>query len=153
MAILLLLISGFLDTLDGTVARLTDKTSDVGSVLDIASDRMVELAVMMGLYLVDPAHRALGVLFMLGSCYLCITCFLVVAIFSPNSSEKGFHYSPGLIERAEAFLFFIAMILYPRYFAFLGYLFTGLVFLTSYLHIKQFLRFKKLDSPFTEFYN
>lgn len=60
---------------------------------------------------------------------------------SPNISEKGFHYSPGLVERAEAFLFFIAMILYPRYFYLLAYLFTVLVFLTSYLPIRHFLRF------------
>lgn len=146
IAITLLLISGFLDTLDGTVARLTDTTSNVGSVLDIVSDRIVELAAMIGLYFVDPLHRAFDVIFMLGSCYLCITCFLVVGIFSPNISKKGFHYSPGLIERAEAFLFFIVLILYPRYFSLLAYLFTGLVFLTSYLHIRQFLSFENINN-------
>lgn len=140
IAIVLLLISGFLDTLDGTVARMTDKTSNMGGVLDIVSDRIVELAVMIGLYFVDPSDRALGTLAMLGSCYLCITSFLVVGIFSPNQSEKGFHYSPGLIERTEAFIFFIVMILWPRYFSLLAYLFAGLVLLTSFLHIKAFNR-------------
>lgn len=138
IAIMLLLISGFLDTLDGTVARMTDKTSNMGGVLDIVSDRMVELAVIIGLFFVDPGNRALGALAMLGGCYLCVTSFLVVGIFSPNQSEKGFHYSPGLVERAEAFIFFIAMILWPDYFSLLAYLFTGLLLLTSYLHIRQF---------------
>lgn len=140
LAIILLLVSGFLDTLDGSVARMTNSTSTLGSVLDIISDRIVELAVIVGLFFVDPMHRAVGSLAMLGSCYLCITSFLVVGIFTPNQSQKGFHYSPGLIERAEAFIFFIAMIIWPNQFEWLAYLFTGSVLLTSYLHIKQFIK-------------
>lgn len=150
LAIFLLLISGFLDTLDGSVAKITNCTSSTGSVLDIVSDRIVELAVIIGLFFVDPAHRALGALAMLGSCYLCITSFLVVGIFTPNQSSKGFHYSPSLIERAEAFLFFIAMILWPNQFKQLAFLFTGLVLLTSLLHIKQFIKLNKKENLLIE---
>lgn len=142
IATLLLIVSGFLDTLDGTLARIKSKESDVGTVLDIISDRAVEFAAILGLYAVDPTHRGLLALAMLGSCYLCVTSFLVVGIFTPNRSEKGFHYSPGLIERAEAFIFFIMMIWLPDYFATLASLFTLLVLLTTYLHLKQFMQFK-----------
>src|SRR3990167_3709659 len=138
-AIILLLISGFFDTLDCTVARMTDGVSNVGSILDIMSDRIVEFSVIVGLFSVEPAHRAFATLEMLGSCYLCVTSFLVVGIFSSNQSAKSFYYSPGLIERAEAFLFFIAMIIWSNYFLLLAFLFTGLVLLTSYWHIKQFI--------------
>src|ERR1043166_5807091 len=139
IATLLLLISGFLDTLDGTVARAENKTSNLGSVLDIVSDRVVEFAMIFALFALDPLHRGGLTLAMLGSCYLCITSFLVVGIFTPNESHKGFHYSPGLIERAEAFLFFILMIWSPNYFSWFAYLFTSLVLLTSFLRIKQFM--------------
>lgn len=142
IATTLLLISGFMDTLDGTVARMKNKVSDIGTVLDIISDRAVEFAMIFGLFLVDPARRGFAILAMLGSCYLCITSFLVVGIFTPNNSQKGFHYSPGLIERAEAFIFFIMMIWLPDYFFVLAFFFTVLVLLTSYLHIKQFIKFK-----------
>lgn len=143
IAVTLLLISGFLDTLDGTVARIQDQASMVGSILDIVADRIVECFVMLGLFFIDPPARAFAVLVMLSSCYLCVTSFLVVGIFSPNQSEKGFHHSPGLIERAEAFIFFIAMMLWPEHFFLLAYTFAGLVLLTSYLHIRRACFFKK----------
>lgn len=143
LATIFLLISGFLDTLDGTVARIENKATKVGSVLDIISDRIVELAIILGLFAIDPIHRAWSTLAMLASCYLCITSFLVVGIFTPNESDKGFHYSPGLIERAETFIFFIMMIWLPAYFSFLASLFSGLVLLTSYLRVKQFIRFNQ----------
>ncbi|EKD54850.1 MAG: phosphatidoglycerophosphate synthase [uncultured bacterium] len=143
LALILMILSGFLDTLDGTVARITDKTSSLGSILDIISDRIVEFSIMMGLFLVDPTHRAIAILMMLGSCYLCVTIFLVIGIFTPNQSVKGFHYSPGFIERAEAFIFFGAMIIAPHYFYLLAYLFVSLVLLTCYLHIKQFISHTK----------
>lgn len=142
-ATLLLLTSGFLDTLDGTVARLENKTSNLGTVLDIISDRVVELAIMLGLFAIDPIPRGGLILAMLGSCYLCITSFLVVGIFTPNQSDKGFHYSPGVIERAEAFIFFILMIWLPDYFPWLASLFSSLVLLTSFLRIKEFIRFNQ----------
>ena len=145
LAIVLLLISGLLDMLDGSVGRMKNSISNLGSALDIISDRIVEFAVIMGLFLVAPAEHALGALLMLGSCYLCITCFLVVGIFTPNHSEKGFHYNPGLIERAEVFVFFIVMIIWPQYFSWLAGLFTVLVLLTGYLHIKQYVVFDRAE--------
>lgn len=140
VATLLLLLTGFLDTLDGTVARLAGKTSEIGCALDIISDRVVELAIIMGLCAIDPTHRSWLALGMLGSCYLCVTSFLIVGIYTSNSSVKGFFYSEGLIERAEAFLFFLAMIWLPGYFNFLAILFIGLVLMTAYLHIKKFMK-------------
>lgn len=144
LATIFLLLSGFLDTLDGTVARIENKTSDIGSILDIVSDRIVELALMCGLFAIDPHNRSGFVLAMLGSCYLCITSFLVVAIFASNESSKGFHYSRGLMERAEAFIFFILMIWFPSGFNVFAVTFSSLVLLTSYLHIKKFIQFSNV---------
>lgn len=132
-----LLFSGYLDTLDGSLARVHNKTSPLGAVLDIVSDRTVEFAVLLGLYLQDPT-RALTVIFMLGSVLLCITSFLVVGIFSENHSQKSFYYSPGLIERTEAFFFFILLILIPSFFTPIALLFTLLVLLTTIIRLKQF---------------
>lgn len=140
LAIGLLLFSGFLDTLDGSIARETGTTSDVGTVVDIVADRIVEFAVILGLFMVDPSQRALTTITMLGSCYICITSFLVIGIFTPNHSQKGFNYSSGIIERAEAFIFFIMMIWIPNYFNLLGIMFIVLVLLTSYLHLRRFIK-------------
>ena len=75
LAIIFLLISGYLDMLDGAVARSANKQTPSGAVLDILSDRVVELAVITGLVLLEPTTRAVYGLMMLGSCYLCITSF------------------------------------------------------------------------------
>lgn len=138
VAIGLLLASGYCDTLDGSLARFQNKTSPIGTVLDIVIDRLVEFSVILGLYFLAPESRALAVILMLGSILLCITSFLVVGIFTPNQAEKGFHYSPGLMERAEAFGFFMAMIIFPQYFNALAAVFVVLVCWTAFLRIKQF---------------
>ena len=138
-AIFFLLLSGYLDTLDGSLARHQGKSTPKGAVLDITSDRLVEFCVILGLFLMSPDKRALPSVLMLGSILLCITTFLVVGIFLHNTSEKSFHYSPGLMERMEAFLFWIAMVIFPDFFSPLAYAFTALVFLTAALRLKEFI--------------
>lgn len=140
LALSLLLISGFLDTLDGTIARMQHQVSDVGSLLDIFMDRVVEFAVIMGLWFCAPSERSLMCLMMLGSIFLCVTSFLTVGIFSNNQSAKSFHYSPGLIERPEAFIFFALMLIIPDYFFVLSLTFTVLVCVTTYLRIYEFVK-------------
>ena len=138
-ALLFLALSGFLDTLDGSLARFQNKTSPKGAVLDITSDRCVEFLILLGLYLYAPEGRALLVILMLGSILLCVTTFLVVGIFQDNQSEKSFHYSPGLMERSEAFIFFALMILFPGQFLLLSGAFICITFLTATIRIKQFI--------------
>jgi archaetidylinositol phosphate synthase len=138
-AITALFLSGFMDTLDGSLARHLQKTSSKGAVLDIVMDRSVEFATILGLFLIEPESRAIYCLFMLGAVLLCVTSFLVVGIFLQNQSEKSFHYSPGIIERFEAFLFFAAMIVGPDYFTTLAVVFTVLVILTTGIRVGQFL--------------
>lgn len=139
IALLALSISGFIDTLDGALARHRHLTSYQGAALDIACDRIVEFAVILGLFSVDPAERALPCILMLGAILICVTTFLVVGIFSQNQSNKSFYYSPGLIERAEAFIFFCIMILFPETFIIVSYLFTILTFITAFIRLQQFL--------------
>lgn len=137
-AIIFLLLSGYCDILDGSVARKQNKLTDFGAILDIVCDRIVEFAVILGLYLIAPYERSLIVICMLGSMLICITSFLVVGIFTQNNSHKSFYYSPGLMERAETFLFFIAMILLPKYFNLLGIIFIILVIWTAFYRIFEF---------------
>ncbi|BCA93859.1 hypothetical protein TUM19329_02200 [Legionella antarctica] len=137
MAICCLLISGYLDTVDGSLARYQNQTSDFGSAMDIVIDRLVEFATLFAFYLFNPA-RALWIILMLGSILFCITSFLVVGIFTNNSSHKSFHYSAGLMERAKAFIFFITMVLLPNAFSILAAFFCFLVCLTALIRIIEF---------------
>lgn len=139
LSIALLLLSGACDVLDGSLARQTHHQTDFGCVLDIMMDRLVEAAITIGLVTQSIDHRALLGLLMFASILLCITSFLVVGIFSEQQkSGKSFHYSPGLMERAEAFAFFIAMILLPTWFKGLAITFCLLVIATTVIRLRQF---------------
>lgn len=138
IALFLLLTSGILDILDGSLARFQKTSSNFGSAMDIVMDRVVEFSTVFALYLVDPQHRAFCTILMLGSMLICITSFLVVGIFTQNESHKSFHYSPGLMERAEAFIFFFVMVLFPEYFNLLASVFCILVVLTAGVRLKEF---------------
>lgn len=130
-AILCLVISGYLDALDGTVARMTGRATPFGAVLDILCDRLVEIAVVLGLYSIDPASRGWACLIMLASILVIITGFLLAGIFVKNDSHKSFNYTPGLMERPEAFIFFAAMMLMPGYMTWLAVIFSLLVLYTA----------------------
>jgi phosphatidylglycerophosphate synthase len=127
-----------LRALAGALARALDQTSELGTVLDIVGDRIVEFLVFVGLWAYAPLMRGGYVLFMLGASYICVTSFLVVSMFSENKSHKTFHYSPGLIERAEAFIFFFLMILFPSFFGLLAFAFGALVFYTAVVRVYGF---------------
>jgi archaetidylinositol phosphate synthase len=142
-AILFLLFSGYLDTLDGSLARHQQTCSPFGTVLDILMDRSVEFSVIMGLWLVDPVNRSGLALMMLGSVLLCVTSFLTVGIFTINTSQKSFHYSAGLMERAEAFIFFIFMMIVPAHFTLLAILFIALVILTTLIRLWEFYHYSR----------
>lgn len=137
LALALLFLTGALDFIDGALARHLGSASAQGAVADIVSDRLVEFAIVLSLYLLDPS-RALLCLLMLGAILICITSFLVVGIFLNNDSHKSFHYSPGLMERSEAFGFFALMILFPQSFTLLASLFTLLVAQTAFYRVYQF---------------
>lgn len=138
---LLILASGYTDIVDGSLARHASLQSDRGAVLDIFADRVVECAIIFGLYLVEPTARATLTILMLISILLCVTSFLVVGIVSENESEKSFHYSPGLMERAEAFAFFIAMLCLPQYYTVLAISFVLLVLYTALKRLHDFHTF------------
>lgn len=150
LAIIFLLLSGYCDMLDGSLARHHDKSNTLGCVFDIVSDRLVEIAVVLGLFLFDPATRGLLCLLMLASFYFCITSFLVIGIFTENQSHKSFFYSIGLIERAEAFLFFGAMIIWPHAFTYLATTLVILVCYTAIQHIYKFANYLKQQNQSEE---
>ena len=145
IAVFLLLVSGYFDTLDGSLARLQDRSTQIGSALDIVMDRLVEWAVVFALYLVDPQRAVLCFLILLAN-LLCITSFLVVGIFVEQNSNKSFFYHEGLMERAEAFIFFILMMLIPQWFAFLAVVYIILVLLTAFLHLRFFNNWQKANN-------
>ncbi len=129
LALILLLLSGLLDLLDGSLARLTNKSGAWGGFLDVVSDRAVESAVII-FYAFSYPDAAQGLTVLACAIILNLTAFLTVGAIAAREGEKEFYYQAGITERAETFVFFVLFYSLPEYRHLWIYLFAGLVFVT-----------------------
>jgi archaetidylinositol phosphate synthase len=102
-------ISATLDAVDGTIARDYERSTAFGGVLDLSSDRLVEAAALLGVVWNRP-FLSLPALVVMASWYINITVFLTVGAAS-KGGEKLIEYPPGILERAEAFIFITVLVL------------------------------------------
>ena len=105
IAVTLLWVSGYLDAVDGAMARRSNSSSSFGTLLDIVSDRIVEVSIVLvlGLKFVDVRYN----LIVLTVCILMsMTIFLTVGALSEKKGVKSFYYQAGVVERSEGFIFF-----------------------------------------------
>jgi archaetidylinositol phosphate synthase len=92
-----LLISGFFDLVDGSVARLTKKTSKRGAFLDSTYDKLSESVVYIGI--------AVGALANPVTCMIALTLSLLVSYVRARSELLGVPLQGiGIGERAERLL-------------------------------------------------
>jgi phosphatidylglycerophosphate synthase len=134
-AVVILWISGYLDAVDGTLARMT-KPSKWGNIMDITFDRVVEGSTMIALLLVH-SEAYLPISLGLAAILVVVTTFLVTGNVIENSGVKGFHYNPGILERTEAFTFFSLMMLFPGAITVIAWIFFSLLVLTAIYHLQN----------------
>ena len=140
IAVTLLWVSGYLDAVDGAMARRSNSSSSFGTLLDIVSDRIVEVSIVLvlGLKFVDVRYN----LIVLTVCILMsMTIFLTVGALSEKKGVKSFFYQAGVVERSEGFIFFSLMILIPSYLGIITNIFSILIIITA---IQRFLEAKRL---------
>jgi phosphatidylglycerophosphate synthase len=141
IACILMVLSFMLDTMDGPIAR-AGEPSQFGGILDLFSDRTVEIFIIIAVVSTDPISLVWPGLFSLGAMVLCISMFLIVSTLSEETEEineikKLIRYRKGFMERAETLLcFFFIVLLFPWRFILL-WLFAALVFLTAVLRLKD----------------
>ncbi|WP_102347831.1 CDP-alcohol phosphatidyltransferase family protein [Bacillus sp. Marseille-P3661] len=134
-AIFVLWLSGFLDAVDGTMARLT-KPSSFGTVLDVSYDRLVEISVILGLAFRFP--EAMWALLLLSVAIIyAMTIFLTVGAVSEKQGVKSFYYQPGLAERTEGFILFTLMIIFRDLLVPLTLLFLVVEVFTSLQRLRE----------------
>jgi archaetidylinositol phosphate synthase len=108
-------LSGYLDAVDGSMARLSKKSSPWGTVMDGTFDRLVEGGIIIALALRHPVPEVLFPLLLLAiSIVFSITVFLTVGAVSEQKGYKSFYYQAGLAERTEGFILFSLMILFQE---------------------------------------
>ena len=140
IVVTLLWVSGYLDAVDGAMARRSNSSSSFGTLLDIFSDRIVEVSIVLvlGLKFVDVRYN----LIVLTVCILMsMTIFLTVGALSEKKGVKSFYYQAGVAERSEGFIFFSLMILIPSYLGIITNIFSILIIITA---IQRFLEAKRL---------
>lgn len=95
---LILLLSGFTDTLDGTIARINGKSTRFGALLDSTLDRYAEFFVFTGLLI----HFRAGWMF-----YVVITALIgsiMVSYVKARAESLGSTKAIGLMQRPERFI-------------------------------------------------
>lgn len=140
VAVIVLWISGYLDAVDGAMARRSNSSSSFGTLLDIVSDRIVEVSIVLvlGIKFIDVRYN----LIVLNACILMsMTIFLTVGALSEKKGVKSFYYQAGVAERSEGFIFFSLMILFPGYLRIITNIFSILITVTA---IQRFLEAKRL---------
>jgi phosphatidylglycerophosphate synthase len=108
LGLVALAVSAGLDAVDGTIARECAAPSILGGVLDLTSDRVVEIFVIVGIAWRDPALY-FPALVLVGSWYVNITVFLAVGAALERRGPKLIEYPPGILERTEAIIFFAVL--------------------------------------------
>lgn len=130
-AVLVLWFSGYLDAVDGTIARKTKSSSPFGTVMDITFDRMVEGAVILGVAYKYTEFSFISLVLAV-SIIISMTIFLTTGPLAENKGEKTFYYQAGLAERTEGFLMLSLMILLKENAGVVINIFTGMVLFTAF---------------------
>lgn len=139
--LVLLLLSRLMDGLDGAVARLTQPT-DRGGFLDITLDFLFYASIPLAFVVANPAQNALPAAVLLASFMGTASSFLAFAIVaakrelaSTEFPDKSFYFLGGLTEATETIAAFVAMCLWPQWFAPIAYGFAALCAITTALRI------------------
>ncbi len=138
-----------LDGLDGTLARINGKQSDLGGYLDLVLDMVVYAAIPLGLVLgsdLPGVPLALAVLF--ASFYINSATWMVLSSLlekrCQGAKARGelttVTIPRGLIEGLETFIFYSLFLLFPHWLTGLFSLMAGLVVLTSIQRVAWAIR-------------
>ena len=135
----LLWFSGYLDAVDGAMARKSQAMTKVGTLLDIFFDRVVEVSFLIAFGFRFP--EALPMLLLLSCSFiLSMTVFLASGMLLENTGKKSFYYQAGLMERTEGFIMFTLMILFGSQMAYLAGAYALLVVFTVFQRLFESMK-------------
>lgn len=130
LAVIVLWISGYLDAVDGSIARKTNSSSSFGTVLDITFDRIVEIGIIFVSSLKFEDVR-LNIIVLLACILISMVIFLTVGAVSEKSGVKSFYYQAGVAERSEGFIMLSLMMVFESYLGIVVNIFSFIVIITA----------------------
>jgi phosphatidylglycerophosphate synthase len=133
----LMLVSRFMDGLDGAIARLT-RLTDVGGFLDITLDFIFYASVVFAFALAAPEKNALAAAFLAASFMAPASTFLTYAIFAQKHGitteirgAKSLYYLGGLTEGFETIFALCLMCVFPDWFPVIAVVYGILCWITG----------------------
>lgn len=136
LAVVILWFSGYLDAVDGSIARKTKTSSNFGTLMDITFDRIVEIGMIIAIGLKFNDVRFY--LIILLSCILIsMVIFLTVGALTEKSGMKSFYYQAGVAERSEGFIMFSLMILLPIHLNIIINIFSLMILITAVQRVME----------------
>jgi len=139
IAIILLWFSGFLDAVDGTMARKANSITKTGTLLDICFDRVVELVFII-MCALKHQDSTFALLCLTSAIVLSMSVFLTSGMLLENKGKKSFHYQAGLMERTEGFIMFTLMMFLNSYMKEIAFIYAGLVLFTAVQRLIEAIR-------------
>lgn len=118
-----ILIGGYFDVLDGTVARLTGKVSKIGGILDSVGDRVTDASLYIGI-IGGGMGSLVGEPFWILPSFALIGSYLVSYVRARAESAGSGKLDVGIAERAERLIILAVG-------AFLGYVSVALVIIVA----------------------
>lgn len=113
-------LSGFVDMLDGAVARKNSSTTPFGGVLDSTIDRLADAFILIGIIYGGFTNWLIGI--------LAIHASITVSYVRARAESEGIKCNVGVAERPERLVILMAG-------AFLGYLITPSIMNTAVIII------------------
>jgi CDP-diacylglycerol--glycerol-3-phosphate 3-phosphatidyltransferase len=92
------LITGFLDILDGALARYTAQTTPFGAVIDSVLDRLSEAVVLLGILVLYAGEQYFAGILIVG---VALIGSLLVSYIRARAEAMGLECQVGLFTRAE----------------------------------------------------
>ena len=139
------------DGLDGTIARITDTSSDAGGYLDIVLDFIFYSGVVVGFAVAVPEENALAAAFLIWSFMGTGSSFLAFAIMAAKQNieqleygKKSLYFLGGITEGSETIACFVLMCLFPSHFVLLAVVFGCLCWVTTATRV--FVSYKMLKA-------
>lgn len=136
LGVCILWLSGYLDAVDGAVARKEGNTTSFGTLMDITFDRMVEVSMILALAIKFSEAR-LNLLFLTIAILISMTIFLTVGALTEKKGMKSFYYQAGIAERTEGFIMFSLMILIPTYVCLITNIFSAIIIITIFQRLNE----------------
>jgi phosphatidylglycerophosphate synthase len=123
LAIGLWLLNRVLDGLDGSIARMTERQSDLGAYLDIVLDHVTYIAIPLGIAMADGSSAGfLALALLLASFYVNGATWMYLAALlekrqagaQATGELTSVTMPSGLIEGAETIGFYLLFLIFPQ---------------------------------------